>query len=336
MASILESIFGKQGGITKEEVEEEIIIAKYKESIDFDCKEVDSGKIKIDDKIKEDSIIKTLVAFLNTFSGTGLLCLGVRAPKGIPKTFISVKDTIFKNEEQLRSIIRNNINSIPFTSHLPKLTIEKIKFNEGSNIFLIEVERIDNNCIYYSKISENAYMRINDETQRLNLHETLDLISKKNFPKIFMTFKDPVKTENGFEIDIKYINEGLEPGRFISTFIKMYYADDINLELNGTTVTDETNNNADSKKAYSIIAGYPPNTTFVYPLSGYIFAKLRILTKDDFDIKMTILTQENKGVSKQIFTFCNYGGELSIKEDLGVREYRSYLNLSQEFEFIKF
>ena len=322
---IIESIFGKSSGLKKEDIEEKII-GKYKESSNFECKAIDLkiNKDGITNESLESAIIKPLVGFLNSISGTGLLCLGIGTIDGKTEKIIPIKRGIIKSQEQLRAIILSNIKSIPVSNNLPELIMEEINIDENAHLFLVEIKRLDDYCIYYSKITDYAYLRQNDETKRLTLLDTLDFLAKKNFPRVFVRFdKTPTETNSGYEFTLSHINEGLEPGRYITTLMRIFYNGDFKLDLDGDGIGDITDKNIGSKKAYRISIGYPPDTILAYPNLTTIFGKLRIYSKEDFLIQIKIETYENRGKTEQMIIISNFSGNLSINETM--KTFKSYL-----------
>jgi len=322
---IIESIFGKSSGLKKEDIEEKII-GKYKESSNFECKAIylKINKDGITNESLESAIIKPLVGFLNSISGMGLLCLGIGTIDGKTERIIPIKRGIIKSQEQLRAIILSNIKSTPISNNLPELIIEEINIDENNHLFLVETKRLDDYCIYYSKITEYAYLRQNDETKRLTLPDALDFLAKKNFPRVFVRMDTkPVETRNGYEWGIVHINEGFEPGRYITTVIRIFYNDNIKVDLDGAGVVDITDKNIDSKKAYRITMGYPPDTILAYPNLTTICGKLRVYSKEDFFIQIKVEIYENKGKTDQFITIVNFDGNLSVEEK--IKTFKPYL-----------
>ena len=312
------SLFGKETGISKEDIEETIIKPDRKENSTLEYKEIrllDINQKKLNDKQIEDQIVKPLVGFINKLvDGNGLLILGIEGKKHSPVRIAPIDENLIKNEEQLRAIITSNIGSVPQSRSFPRLTPVKVPITENKNIFLVEIRREDEYCVYYSKISNCAYCRRNDETSQLSPAETIELVAKKNFPRVFIYFEKSTETENELIFSGVFKNEGLEPGRYILGLIKFFYEGDLNINLDGKNITDISDINLDSKKTYQKMSGYPPESLFIYPQQPMLFGKLKISPKKDFELTITVRINENKGFTTQVILISNKDGLVSITE----------------------
>ncbi|ODS38972.1 MAG: hypothetical protein A7315_11655 [Candidatus Altiarchaeales archaeon WOR_SM1_79] len=311
------SLFGKETGISKEDIEETIIKPDKKENSTLEYKEIrllDMNQKKLKDKQIGDQIVKPLVGFINKLiDGNGLLILGIKEKNHSPIGISPIGENLIKNEEQLRAIITSNIASVPHSRNFPKLTIIKVPVNENKNIFLVEIKREDGYCVYYSQISKCAYLRRNDETLILSPAETIELVAKKNFPRVFIDFEKITETENEIIFETAFKNEGLEPGRYIVCSIRFFYNDNLNINLEGQNIRDISNINLDSKKAYQIDVGYPPGSSFIYPQQRSVFGKLRISPKKDFGlISIGVRINEDKGFTTQNLIILNKNGVASV------------------------
>jgi len=74
MSDIITSIFGKESGITEQDLKGKLITGHYSEGQKFDAKNIVS---QLDENSKETHLIKPIVSFLNSVEGNGLLVLGI-------------------------------------------------------------------------------------------------------------------------------------------------------------------------------------------------------------------------------------------------------------------
>lgn len=304
---LITALFGKTSDITKKDIEEKIIKPRVKENLTLEYKEI----INLGYTQKEGQIIKPLIGFLNTTKGNGLLILGIRDK--LPTEIKPIDQTLIKNEEQLRAIITSSIILVPRTREFPKLTIVSVPVNENSNLFLIEIETINEYYTYSSLTSGCVYLRRNDETLLLSLHETLELISKKRFPKVFVYFDErPIETENRVIFTSRFKNEGLEPSRYVAALIQFFYEGNLDITLEGEDIQDVSEINLYSKKTYQVTAAYPPQL-LLYPNKTTIFGKLKISPKKNFELKAFIETFENKGFTTQQILISNNNGNVSVQ-----------------------
>jgi len=325
MSQLLTALFGKSSGITKLDIEEKIL-NKERESLNLEFKQIS----KVNSEINENCITKPILGFLNTIEGNGLLILGIESKAGLAVSIKPINGGIIKDEEQLRSIIASTISSIPRYKQFPKLTFYKTQVN-GGNVFFVEIERVDDNCVYYSKITDYSYIRNNDETRRLRLDETLDLIARKNFPQIFVKLEVSKKSSKEFLYDMAFTNEGLEPGRYVMAMIGLFYNDGSNASLEGKGLDDIANLNLGrtiAKKLYQTTTAYPPDSLLLYPEGLTHFGKLKIIPAQNgyFHIEVHVQIQEEKGVTEQKIVLSNIlEGYITGKQTL--RKFTPYLTL---------
>jgi hypothetical protein len=306
---LLQSIFGKDKDISREDIEN-IILNKVRESLEIEFKEIYDLE-----KDKEKGIIKPIISFLNS-NGKGLLFLGIREEKALAKELKPVKKEIIKDAEQLRAIITSNIVAIPILTDFPKLNIIEIKINGEGNVFIIEIKNHDNRYVYYSKITNQAYIRRGNESFPLKLIEVIELIAKKNHARVFVKFDNKLKeTNNRYEFELAYFNDGLEPGRYVTSSIKLFYEDEnLNIIIKGTNVRDISHLNEDAKKTYQITLAYPPNSIWLYPKTTTVIGNVIVSPKKDFELKMIIQTYEDRGLTNQEVLITKKEGIFNIKE----------------------
>ena len=354
--SKIREVFGKNTEITISDIENGIKSGRLNENDEIELKDSDryinEEKLNTSTKRRKkahiNKIISELVSFLNSGRGVGLLILGL----GEKDSNITIKGVkAFKNKEQIRSSIYDKICTIPSNIKTFKLEIIPVKYNNG-NIFLIEVGSNDLDCIYYSKVDNNVYIRQGDETKSLTLPNFLELISKKNHARIFLKFNQkPNNNIDSYMFDITYKNEGLEPGMYITSKFEFITADGLNfsveslnmkkqmdstVKLDGTDIIEdgnivgtinssklniETENNSSfvlrgseiSTTIFQCNVGYPPNTMPIYPSLDGLVGKLSI-EKKDFEMIIKAYNYENRGYTRQSIIIKSENDNITITE----------------------
>ncbi|MCE7699553.1 MAG: putative DNA binding domain-containing protein [Methanobacterium paludis] len=319
-------IFGKDEGLNLSDIENAIKSDILHENDEIEFKDIDRAS-KNDRKQK---IVSELTSFLNSGRGWGLLILGLGEDNG---EIIKNGVKSFKNPEQIRASIYGNIGSIPTNIKPFKLNIIPISMEDDKNIFLVEVQNNDLDCIYYSEIDNNTYIRRGDEAKPLKLPEFLDFLSKKNHARIFVKIeeKENTKENHSHSFNIHLINEGIEPGRFVTTHISLIGIDESDYSITGSGITKDgtstfkQNDNTElSVPTFRGVAGYPPSSLLLYPGFGGLIGTLSI-PKKDFSILIFILTYEDKGYSQQIIDIQAKNNKISINEQS--KFYKPYLRL---------
>lgn len=316
---IITSIFGKESGIREEDIEEKIIIPRLMENATREYKQIKN----LNDKTKEDQIVAPLIGFLNALEGNGLLILGIKDEKGIPTEIEQIDSSLIRNAEQLRSIITDSIAALPRIREFFRLSIVPVLTKGNGKIYLIETERTDECCVYYSKITQRAYLRRNDETLALTLPEILEMVARKNFPKIFVRFYRKMETESGFIFNVAFVNEGLKPGRYVMALIKFFYENDFDVTLQGTTVQDVSDLNPGPRKTYQVEKQF--GTSLVYPVQFNVFGELRISPRKDFQMTIAVRVYENEGITTQEIKMRSENNNISIRESF--KQFTPYLGI---------
>ena len=324
MGSLINEIFGKINGITVDDMDDKLIKTKYSEGQFFEAKTIITEIL--DDDLKESQIIEPLIGFLNSIEGRGLLCLGIEtgSRSDLCKQIIPVKKSILKNSEQLRDIIINRVGVFPNGENYI-LNVTPVDADKDSVVYLIEIERKDNSCTYYSRITDYIYIRNNHQTRKLKFTEMLEIVNKKTSPKIFLYF-DRKESFNdahgeGFKFNIACKNEGLEPGKYVLSYIEVHKPEGIKTKIESKHSTSLKKINIGDYDSYQLVYGYPPTTILVYPKKPTVIGELFIYSTS-FEISLIIETYENKGISKQKLTISDKK-EISIEVE---KNYSSYIN----------
>lgn len=308
MRQIIKEIFNKEDNISIEDIEKFIIKPKFKESKDLEYKSTDKLKTGlIEEKNKEDILIKPLVSFLNKFSNEGgLLILGIYDRDGFPEKIASAKKELFSTE-QLRSWIHSNISSVPPMKDYPFIDIKKT-INEENPIFSIEIHPIDIHVVYFSKITNNVYSRKNDTSIIESLPDVYRLISEKKCAKVFIKFKEEREEKiqtNSMKIKLvpSYINEGFEPGEWVMSTLKfvLHKGNPEKIKIIASKTWTRNSTILEDHKDLDLFQTNQWEKDIIYPKVPMSIGNFEITLEKEEEIYMIIHTHEKKGRSKQIF-----------------------------------
>lgn len=333
--SKIQEIFGKNSGITLSDIENAIKSDLLHENDEIELTDADRfmNKRKLINKI-----VSEIVSFLNSGRGTGLLFLGL----GESDDKINIKCVkSFKTKEQIKASVFSKIGIIPTNTKPFKMVIIPISCNDG-NIFLVEVQSNDLDCIYYSKIDNDVYIRQGDGAKSLDLPDFLELLAKKNYARIYLELVEKTNNVNETIFNIRLINEGLEPVRFITISISILTSDDLEYSILGQSIRKNDSDPGkidyginkdinlkvekieleviDSLKKtknlltnYSGTAGYPPNSTLIYPTVSSTIGTLSI-EKKDINMYIEVDTYESRGHTNQIVYIKSCKSKITVKE----------------------
>jgi len=172
--------------------------------------------------------IKSIVGFLNSDIGRGLLILGIKGKERaeeltcIPRMFLGASKDIVTSK--LRNWIFSYLDSIPPMVSPPRLFIKIFSCEEcglrGYNgwIALIAVERAFD-ALYYSKADDTAYQRRGNETKRLSLEEVIRIVEAKRQPLVIVLMSPIKREENGIHMGIDLYNLGTKPANSVASII---------------------------------------------------------------------------------------------------------------------
>ena len=218
MSSLIEEIFGNSRNLTKEQLEKCLI--GEDENLELEFKTIWEKQSK---KERKTTIIDPLLGFLNSSTGNGVLCLGVATKKN-SKTAERIDGVNNQLEPcisrtQLSSTIKSNIGSVPPYTDNFRLDIIEIDIGDNKSVFLLEIERVDKYCVYYSKVNGVSRIRVDDEDKELSMEKFYDLVAKRTYAKLSINV-NPVDHGDKVILNINYRNDGFKPGKNVySIFI---------------------------------------------------------------------------------------------------------------------
>jgi len=251
MAHLIKDFFGKKPPITKQDLEQ--FLKSAEESVRLEFKEV---KVQQKESIKE-QILKSIVGFLNSAEGEGLLIVGVsnkKEVKGVPRPHL--------NKEKIRNWLRDGIGSVPRAITPPEYEIVEVSVGEDGYVYLIEVHKKDD-VVYFSRESGCAYVRVGDSTNRLNLNESLDLVAKKSLAKPYIIFEVEIvhRGDDGIVLALhpELRNIGAKPALYVTIVIAVASNSAIIEAYSRGGITKL------SDYTFQLTTGFPPFTAPSYP-----------------------------------------------------------------------
>jgi hypothetical protein len=215
-----------------------------------------------------------------------------------------------------------------------------VEFNSG-NIFTVFVERPNNYSVYYSRLKDYIYKRNADETKKISLIETLQLIESKKNPRVSLRLEfkrvlqnnDTILTKNkmnDYVYEVNLINEGLEPSFFTTGLITINISEgDVKIKKTPWNVNEDTN---PKMYKYQFSCGMTPIVMPVYPKIGFSLGEFIIASETPFfKLDFIIKILDKKGITYQEFSLGDkFENEISTIAQ-GMLEnkvnYSSYFNL---------
>lgn len=184
------------------------------------------------------------------------------------------------------------------------MEIEEIHISKHQRIFIVEIHPLDLNVVYISKLTDYAYIRRGDETQRIPLIETLKLIEEKRIPRVRAIIKEINREKSGEDIKIKirlsFRNEGAKPA--YHSISSIYFSarkgnkEKIAIKSIRGRAYDITDINPHTLKAFQIDANHP-----LYPNLSTVFGEFEIEFKEENEIEVKININEEMTYSSQKF-----------------------------------
>ena len=247
--NLIEEFFGKSDSITKEDLEN--FLKDTNEFILLEFKEIREPRQT------KDLILKSLVGFLNSAEGKGVLIVGVSDDKQIKGVHRDHLD-----EQRIRNWIRDGIDSVPRAIVAPYFRIVKVKTGDDVYVHLIEVHKKDD-VVYFSRESGCAYVRVGDSTKRLNLSESLELVAKKSLAKPYIIFEVEIvhRGDDGIVLALhpELRNIGAKPALYVTIVIAVASNSAIIEAYSRGGITKL------SDYTFQLTTGFPPFTAPSYP-----------------------------------------------------------------------
>ena len=294
--SLIKDTFGKDNGITEEDLNK--IIGKYQETSLVECKRATDKNYSY--------AIKTVIGFLNKpeNNSSGLLMIGIDAPKGIVSQIVPIKDDTFK-QDRLRNKLVADIASIPSGERPYTLEVIEVPV-KGGYVTLVEVQKTNANAVFYSKSESISYIRHSDTTPKWDLGDMFKTALTKNYPIPcpILTLEDkPAISENITKYKINSIlrNLGTSPAKDVIVFLK-FKNQNGNSRLSLTQIGGYKKSSADPpyieklEKEILQINNYP-----IYPHLDLILGSFEVNIDSNSSLIIDSITYESRGMTKKRF-----------------------------------
>jgi hypothetical protein len=189
----------------------------------------ESDRVEFKESFEEEEklrgeLLRTVVVFLNTAEGYGLIVLGASNP-GRPGERVRRLDkdkNLFKwdkagqVEAHIRDTILGNLKTIPRTITPPHLGVKIFDcrsdcgLGEDGWLILVYVEKTPD-AVYYSGIDNVAYIRRASITQQLSLEEVFALVESKRKPMVRVLLEPRVEDPRRLKFTVWLENIGYKP-----------------------------------------------------------------------------------------------------------------------------
>jgi hypothetical protein len=174
-----------------------------------------------EEKLREE-LLRTVVGFLNTAEGYGLIVLGAGDPSKPGERVKCLDKNLFKwnkagqIEAHIRDTILGNLKSIPRAATPPHLGVRVFDCRSdcglGEDGWLIQVYvEKTSDAVYYSGIYNVAYIRRASTTQQLSLEEVLALVESKRKPMVRVLLEPRVEGLRKLRFIVLLENIGYKP-----------------------------------------------------------------------------------------------------------------------------
>jgi hypothetical protein len=247
--------------------------------------------------------VSAAVGLLNKFDGSGgLVVLGAIAPNGV---ITSLKPVPNSTLSKIEGAISNRIGSSANLLGVPTIAPLRIPAGSDESISLVEVHPNDRSSVFYSMISNHAYVREADDTRKLTIPEFIQLHESRRIAKCLIDVLNPrLEGESGqraFVAELCWRNVGNVPGRFVAALLNFHgdvTADSV--AITGGSVQDVSALNRSARRSYSAECGYPPTSKLVYPKLSLVLGELRIKgITGQKSILLQVAINEDRGTSEQ-------------------------------------
>lgn len=222
MGKILE-LFGKESDVRRSDIERTFIENRLEESATLEYKSLGTSP-ELNDGLRESAIVSPLTSFLNGLEDrSALLVLGVRAKSHIPEKIVSIP-TDRCSADQVRQSITQHVGSLPAVRSFPIFRVVEVDCRDHEAVYLVELLSREP-ALYYSRISNQAFVRRGDESYAVPLAEALALAGSyaKSRSLVQLTTSEvkpsEVPAQQSILLDVKCRNVGQRPAAFVSGYL---------------------------------------------------------------------------------------------------------------------
>ena len=306
--SLIKMLFGKETGITKEDIETKIIGIVTENSL-IDYKRVDTLFPEMNQSKARCIVMKEIVAFLNKIqSEGGVVALGIDAKEKTPTRIFGVDDSIIKNDSVLRNWILCDISSMPHALQFPDIEIVTINIEKDKKVYFIEIHPKDINVLYFSRCDDYTYIREIDTTRKLSFEESVRIIDIKKTAKIFANLEQincGIEEDSSiYTMKVVFNNLGNKPASNVTAMFLF------NCEYEGGNWKDikvdffDTHNIQETSNINVCSKSFQQNfNRLFYPERPVVVGNFTIRFPRAHPIQLILEIDEQSGRTKQVFAF---------------------------------
>ncbi len=346
---IVEKIFGKDIDSLEESDLPNVIGITESRSIEFKTipdhnPNLKSWQLKQIETNHKENILKSIIGFLNA-NDNGLLILGVSTKNEVSDNVEGINKNILKqlkDEIALEDFLKEKINSIPSYLDEFKLKSKIVEDSNGRIVVFIEVLNKSWDRIYYSGISQYAYIRKGKSSKKLHLQDTLKFIAERSYPQVYVSFDEIGPNQSMGKIypnyRINFMNKGVKPAEKVHCFVLIGSDDEIEISHFGgysayleqlDTINHDLDDFIGNNKHINVFQFIYPKSTSqidrIYPFNKYPSGYVSILQEHLELIKnIIVLTVEDSGFVRQEFEVLK-SSRVSFEETK--REFNPYLSI---------
>jgi hypothetical protein len=239
MGKILE-VFGKESGIMPPDIQKKLVEERLEKSAAIEYKlvtkktsseeghedKLPESQRSLSDKLKEDLVLKPIIAFLNSIGRqSALLVLGVETKGTLAVDTVPFPVDLL-SEDKIRGWVNNYFGSLPEIPASPKLKIVQVDYPHDKRVIIIEVNPLEE-VVYFSKLENRCYVRRSAESIDLPLVDFYAMVETQSIPLTYLRIESHPegKTEEGilkkFRLSALFVNRGSRPAKDVVSTISI-------------------------------------------------------------------------------------------------------------------
>lgn len=301
----IEEVFGKDSGIKESDIQARVVENELEESLTIEYKAV-GRSASLDDELIESVLIKPLVSLLNTAEHqSSLLIIGVAAKQHVPTDIEPVPEMLL-SAEKIGSLIKSKIGVIPAGDRFPNLRVVSTKCGSRGHVHLIELNSWEPGA-YFSRVTNQSYVRRTDSSERLDLPEFMTLASRSAGSAATLVIRGvQVKSEGNptrttYTIDFQCENHGMKPASFVAGFVevKMIRISGVEVTADDSQFTDVTQFNPGMFRIFAFSVNRENNWP-VYPESNVVIGTIAVSSPTPAPFELQLSTNDGDGRTVEV------------------------------------
>jgi hypothetical protein len=326
----ISDVFGKEADILPSDIHKKLIEERLQKSATIEYKLISKKTLLADvsesaiekllsDKLKEEIILRPIVAFLNSVGRqSALLVLGIETKGDLPVDEVPFPANVL-NEEKIRSWVSEYAGSLPEISVASPIKIRQVEYPHDRRLFLVEVNPLEE-VVYYSKLENRSYIRRNDESVDMPLGEFYAMVEARSIPLTYLKFgsRPEGKTEDGMQTKIKlaalFVNRGSKPARDVVSTISIGArncdASRLTIAADKAHFTDISQLNPKHLHTYQI-----KSADVLYPGINTLIDNLSVFLPTGGLLTVMCRTCDSAGISRQYWETDDSGNIVEMHSD---------------------